>query len=111
MNKSVNTKIIIDLKKLTPAEKKMYILGGFLAVYKYAPESFKKAGSVIHYYKCISEPVSENEVYVPTGFAANKSIEFDTLGKTFLTTFARLDYDMLCAVMERCKELGWNMPK
>jgi len=39
----------------------------------------------------------------------DKSIGFDLVNKTFLTTFARLDYNMLCAVMERFKELGWDI--
>jgi len=38
----------------------------------------------------------------------DKSIGFDLVNKTFLTTFARLDYNMLCAVMKHCEELGWD---
>ena len=100
--------IIIDLNEFTPAERKMYDIGGFIAGYKYAPEPIRKQETSVHYYQCDSKPVSDHQIIVPIDFSANRNIEFDLVYKTFLTTFARLDYNMLCAVMERCKELGWD---
>ncbi len=76
--------------------------------YKYAPEPFRKQETSVHYYQCDSKPVSDHQIAVPIDFSTNRNIEFDMGRKTFLTTFARLDYNMLSAVMERCKELGWD---
>lgn len=102
------TEFIIDLNEFTPAEKKMYDLGGFIAGKKYAPETFRKNEKTVHYFQCKSKPVSDHQIIVPIDFSANRNIEFDLVNKTFLTNFSRLDYNMLCAVMERCKELGWD---
>ena len=102
--------IIIDLNEFTPAERKMYDIGGYIAVYKYAPEPIRKAETAVHYYQCASKLISDHQISVPASyFSANRNIEFDLVNKTFLTTFARLDYNMLCAVMERFKELGWDI--
>jgi len=102
--------IIIDLNEFTPAERKMYDIGGYIAVYKYAPEPIRKAETAVHYYQCASKLISDHQISVPASyFSANRNIEFDLFNKTFLTTFARLDYNMLCAVMERFKELGWDI--
>ena len=102
--------IIIDLNEVTPAERKMYDIGGYIAVYKYAPEPIRKAETAVHYYQCASKLISDHQISVPASyFSANRNIEFDLVNKTFLTTFARLDYNMLCAVMERFKELGWDI--
>ena len=102
--------IIIDLDEFTPAERKMYDIGGYIAVYKYAPEPIRKAETAVHYYQCASKLISDHQISVPASyFSANRNIEFDLVNKTFLTTFARLDYNMLCAVMERFKELGWDI--
>ena len=102
--------IIIDLNEFTHAERKMYDIGGYIAVYKYAPEPIRKAETAVHYYQCASKLISDHQISVPASyFSANRNIEFDLVNKTFLTTFARLDYNMLCAVMERFKELGWNI--
>lgn len=102
--------IIIDLNDFTPAERKMYDIGGYIAVYKYAPEPIRKAETAVHYYQCASKLISDHQISVPASyFSANRNIEFDLVNKTFLTTFARLDYNMLCAVMERFKELGWDI--
>ena len=78
-------------------------------VYKYAPEPIRKAETAVHYYQCASKLVSDHQITVPASFSANRNIEFDMVKKSFLTTFAKLDYNMLCAVMERCKELGWDI--
>lgn len=102
--------VIIDLNNFSPAERKMYDLGGYIAVYKYAPEPIRKAETAVHYYQCASKLISDHQISVPASyFSANRNIEFDLVNKTFLTTFARLDYNMLCAVMERFKELGWDI--
>ena len=102
--------VIIDLNDFSPAERKMYDLGGYIAVYKYAPEPSRKAETAVHYYQCASKLISDHQISVPASyFSANRNIEFDLVNKTFLTTFARLDYNMLCAVMERFKELGWDI--
>ena len=102
--------VIIDLNNFSPAERKMYDLGGYIAVYKYAPEPIRKAETAVHYYQCASKLISDHQISVPASyFSANRNIEFDLVNKTFLTTFARLDYNMLCAVMEHCKELGWDI--
>lgn len=102
--------IIIDLNEFTPAERKMYDIGGYIAVYKYAPEPIRKAETAVHYYQCASKLISDHQISVPASyFSANRNIEFDLVNKTFLTTFARLDYNMLCAVMECFKELGWDI--
>ena len=101
--------VIIDLNDFSPAERKMYDLGGYIAVYKYAPEPIRKSETAVHYYQCASKLVSDHQITVPASFSANRHIEFDLVNKTFLTTFARLDYNMLCAVMEHCKELGWDI--
>ena len=102
--------IIIDLNEFTPAERKMYDIGGYIAVYKYAPEPIRKAETAVHYYQCASKLISDHQISVPASyFSANRNIEFDLVNKTFLTTFARLDYNMLCAVMERFKELGGDI--
>ena len=88
----------------------MYDIGGYIAVYKYAPEPIRKAETAVHYYQCASKLISDHQISVPASyFSANRNIEFDLVNKTFLTTFARLDYNMLCAVMERFKELGWDI--
>ena len=101
--------IIIDLNEFTPAERKMYDIGGYIAVYKYAPEPIRKAETAVHYYQCASKLISDHQISVPASyFSANRNIEFDLVNKTFLTTFARLDYNMLCAVMKHCEELGWD---
>ena len=111
IKKTTNPKeIIIDLNDFTPAERKMYDIGGYIAVYKYAPEPIRKAETAVHYYQCASKLISDHQISVPASyFSANRNIEFDLVNKTFLTTFARLDYNMLCAVMERFKELGWDI--
>ena len=111
IKKTTNPKeIIIDLNEFTPAERKMYDIGGYIAVYKYAPEPIRKAETAVHYYQCASKLISDHQISVPASyFSANRNIEFDLVNKTFLTTFARLDYNMLCAVMERFKELGWDI--
>ena len=102
--------ITIDLNEFTPAERKMYDIGGYIAVYKYAPEPIRKAETAVHYYQCASKLISDHQISVPASyFSANRNIEFDLVNKTFLTPFARLDYNMLCAVMERFKELGWDI--
>ena len=109
IKKTTNPKeIIIDLNDFTPAERKMYDLGGYIAVYKYAPEPIRKAETAVHYYQCASKLVSDHQITVPASFSANRHIEFDLVNKTFLTNFVRLDYNMLCAVMKRCEELGWD---
>lgn len=108
-NKAPLTEIVIDLNEFSPAERKMYDLGGFIAVEKYAPEPFRKKDSTVYkYYQCDSKPVSEHQITVPLDFAANRNIRFNLDDKTFLTTFAYLNYDMLCAVIEHCQELGWD---
>ena len=47
--------VIIDLNDFSPAERKMYDLGGYIAVYKYAPEPIRKAETAVHYYQCASK--------------------------------------------------------
>ena len=102
------TEITIDLNEFSPAERKMYDLGGYVAVYKYAPKPVRKHETTVHYFECSSKPVSDHQITVPASFSANRSIDFNRYEKTVTTTFARLDYNMLCAVMEHCRELGWD---
>ena len=102
------TELVIDLNELTSAERKMYKLGGYIAGFKYAPKPIRKQNSTEVYYQCASKTVSDHQIIIPKDFDANRNIKFNLIDKTFLTTFAYLDFDMLCAVMERCKELGWD---
>ena len=109
VKKKLLKEVVIDLNKFTPAERKMYDLGGYISVYKYELKPVRKSETAVHYYQCASKLVSDHQITVPASFSANRHIEFDLVNKTFLTTFARLDYNMLCAVMEHCKELGWDI--
>lgn len=105
--RKINNYIIIDLNALTPAEKNLYELGGFLAADKYINQNKPHNTTVIEYYECGSKKVSEHEVSVLSNYHFQRSITFNKFSKTFKTD-AHLSFEMLCAVMERCKELGWD---
>jgi hypothetical protein len=104
--RKINNYIIIDLNALTPAEKKLYELGGFLAADKYNQNKPYNT-TVIEYYECGGRKVSEHEVSVLSNYHFQSSIIFNNNNKSIKTN-AALSYKMLCAVMERCKELGWD---
>ena len=56
--------VIIDLNNFSPAERKMYDLGGYIGVYKDAPEPIRKAETAVHYYQCDSKPLRLQRLFL-----------------------------------------------
>ena len=104
---SIKPKYEIDLTILTPAEKKMFDIRGFLPVHILSLDNDTPKVSM-KYVECYFKQTSDNKVLLEGDFATHRIITFHLESKVVMTGFASLNYKMICAIKERCQELGWN---
>ena len=104
---SSNSKYEIDLSILTPAEKKMFDIRGYLPVHKLSLDNDTPKVSM-KYVECYFKQISENKILLEGDFATHRIITFHLESRVVMTRFASLNYKMICAIKERCQELGWN---
>lgn len=109
MKKETVKKVVIDLNTLTVAEKKMFEFGGFIAIHKLSSEEYSPKVK-IEYAQCYFKQISVHEISISfeNDFTTGRTITFDLKQKAVTTAFAYLNYKLLGAVMERCKELDWD---
>ena len=85
----------------------MFELGSFLAIHKLSSAEYSPKVK-IEYVQCHFNQISNHEISVENDFATDRTITFDLKWKVVMTDFASLNYKLLDAVTERCKELGWD---
>lgn len=105
--KTIKYALTADLNRLTPAERKMFNVGGYFPVHKILSKTYSPEFS-IRYVQCKYERISDHEIALAENFASRRVLIFDLKWKAFTARYASLNYKLIEAVRERFIELGWD---